>query len=100
MSVKTTLREVIERGENQAQGNIEFHFATVASITELSAIALTKLPSGERISPHYVQLVTRASEVQRDALLKLVSAQAKLQTWPLREPAAEPAQKAGDKPAA
>ena len=85
MSVKTTLREAIERGESQAQENIELYFSTVNSIAERTGEALTKLPAGDRISPRYVQFVTRAGEVQKDALLKVLSAQTRLQTWPLRE---------------
>ncbi len=97
MSVKNTLREAIERGESQAQENIELYFSTINSIAEQTGKTLTKLPAGDRISPRYVSLVTRASEVQKDALLKVVGAQARLQAWPLRESAEaapKPARKA------
>jgi hypothetical protein len=100
MSVKTTLRQAIERGESQAQKNIELYFSTVNSIAEQTGKALTKLPSGDRISPRYLQFVTRAGEVQKDALLKVLNAQTRLQTWPLREAAAEEPKPARKAPAA
>jgi hypothetical protein len=99
MSVKSTLREAIERGESQAQDNIERYFSAVTSITEQTGKVLAKLPSGDKLSPRYVELVSKASDAQKDAVLKLLAAQAKVQTWPLRESTpAKPARRSNGKP--